>query len=138
MAYIPGKKVSYNKPRKITLAKVLVVAGLVALTYFGATFIPPYYSYYRASSIMKDESSKAYSLRHQKAGWTEIESKIHHRVRDRLLETLKIPNEQLTVRVQKKPKHIIITASWSIYVKWVLVKKTTHLKFKETITTSLR
>lgn len=138
MVYVPGQKTRYKKLRKISVAKVLIVAVLVAMAYFGAVFIPPYIDYYRASSIMKDESSKAYSLRHQKAGWAGIESKIHHRVRDRLLDTLKIPSEQLTVRVKKMPKHIVITASWSIHVKWPLLSKTTLLKFKETIKTSLR
>lgn len=138
MAYVPGQKSTYKTPRKITPAKVLAVVALVAAVYFGAAFIPPYYGYYRASSIMKDESSKAYSLRRQKSGWAEIESKIHRRVRDRLLDTLKIPSEQLTVRVNKKPKAIVITADWSVYVKWPFLKKVTRLTFKEKIKTSLR
>ncbi len=138
MAYVPGQKSTFKAPRKITLAKVLVVIGLTAMVYFSIIFIPPYYSYYRASTVLKDESSKAYSRRHQKEGWAATEIKIHRRVRDRLLSTLKIPSEQLTVRVNKKPKHIVITASWSIYAKWPLLRKTSHLKFKETIETSLR
>jgi len=138
MAYVPGRKVGYKSPRKITLAKVLVVVGLLAVVYLGATFIPPYYAYYRASSVMKDESSKAYSLRHQKAGWAETESKIHRRVRDRLQEVLGVPSEHLSVRVKKMPKHIVITADWSVHVKWPLVGKTTRLKFNEEVKTSLR
>jgi hypothetical protein len=138
MAYVPGQKTSYRQPRKITLAKVIVVAVLVAAVYFGIVFIPPYYGYYRASSIMKDESSKAYTLRHLKAGWSEIESKIHNRVRDRLLDTLKIPSEQLSVRVKKQPKHLVITANWSVHARWPLFGKVTRLKFEEKVETSLR
>lgn len=138
MAYVPGQKTRYKSPRKITVTKVAVVLGLAALVYFGTVFIPPYYGYYRAATIMKDESSKAYSLRHQKAGWSEIESKIHRRVRDRLLDTLKIPSEQLSVRVKKMPKHILITADWSIHVKWPLLGKRTRLKFDQEVKTSLR
>lgn len=138
MAYVPGQKSSHKAPPKITIAKVAVVIGLASLVYFGTIFIPPYYRYYRAASIMKDESSKAYSRRHQKVGWTEIESKIHARVRNRLLDTLKIPSEQLTVRVKKMPKHILITARWSINVRWPWIGRRTHLKFAEEIKTSLR
>jgi hypothetical protein len=41
MAYVPGQKVAYKQPRKIALAKVLVVAGLTAAMYFGVVFTPP-------------------------------------------------------------------------------------------------
>lgn len=138
MAYVPGQRARYKTPRKITPAKVLLVAALVAAVYFGSTFIPPYYAHFRASSIMKDESAKAYSRRHQDGGWSKVETDIHRRVRDRLLGALKIPSEQLTVRVKKMPKSIVITADWSVHVKWPFVGKTTRMTFKEKITTSLR
>jgi hypothetical protein len=138
MAYVPGQKSTFKAPPKITLAKVLVASGLVALVYFSILFIPPYYRSYRASSVLQDESSKTYSRRHQKADWSEVENKIQSRVRKRLLSTLKIPRTQLKVRIQKKPNHMVITASWSVYAKWPLLNKETRLEFNETVKTSLR
>ncbi len=138
MAYVPGQKVRIKQPSRITLAKVLAVIALLAMVYFGWVFIPPYYGYYRAASIMRDESSKAYSLRHQKAGWAELESKIHRRVRNRLSDILAIPSDQLSVRVQKKPNHIVISAHWSVYARWPFLNKRSLLKFKQEVNTSLR
>ena len=138
MAYYPGQKVGYKQPRKITLPKIVVVVGIIAAIYFGLIFIPPYYSYYRATSIMKDEGSKAYSLRHQKEGWVELENKIHRKVRNRLLDTLKIPSEQLTVIVKKLQKSIKIHAEWTVYARWPIVGKESKLHFKETVNTDLR
>ncbi|MFH2008082.1 MAG: hypothetical protein ABI333_15985 [bacterium] len=138
MAYYPGQKVRYKQPRKITPAKVGLLVGVLAAIYFGLVFVPPYYSYYRATSIMKDEGSKAYSLRHQKEGWVELENKIHRRVRNRLLDILKIPSEQLTVIVKKMPKSIKIHAEWTVYARWPMVSKESKLHFKETVNTDLR
>ena len=137
MAYSPGQKVKPKRLRTITLPKILLLVGAAVLVYFGFVFVPPYYRYWKATSILKDEAAKAYSKRNQKDGWTEIEWQIHRRVRDRLLKVLKVEPGGLTVQVEKRRKDIMIKAAWTAYAVYPFIGKRTRMRFTEEVIADL-
>ncbi|MDX9999910.1 MAG: hypothetical protein RBU30_01305 [Polyangia bacterium] len=138
MAYYPGKKVEHKGPRAITLAKVLLAVLIVVGTYLAITFAPPYYRYFKASSVMTEEAQKAYSRRRDYHSWSEIHASVYAQVRSELLSALKIPEDQLHLSVEKRDGDIYVNATWKTFARWPLVGKTTKLSFKEEIHFAMR
>lgn len=138
MAYYPGQKVKQTNPRRITLSKILLVVGVVSVTYVAITLFPPYWRYYKTSSLLAEESQKAYSRRRPQHTWSQIQSTIHTHVKTRLLEMLKIPERDLHLEVEKKEGNIYITATWKTMATWPLIGKSTTLKFSEKVDFGMR
>lgn len=138
MAYYPGRKVEHKNPSRISLSKILIVVALVAVVYVALTLFPPWWRYYRSSSVMADETQKAFSQRRAHHSWAQIQSSIHAHVRAELLEVLKIPEKDLHLVVDKKENDIHVTASWKAVARWPLIGKTTTMRFKEEVNITTR
>lgn len=138
MAYYPGQKVSHKSPRRITFAAVLIAVVCAVAIYLAWTFFPPYWRYYKSSSVMTDEAQKAYAKRREQHSWGQIQSSVYAQVRSELLAVLKIPEEQLHLEVEKRHGDVYVTASWRAVARWPLWGKTTTLRFKEEVHFPLR
>ena len=138
MAYYPGQKVKSTNPRKITLAKLLTLVGILSAVYFGFTFVPPYWRYYQAKEVMAEGANKGYSHRRQGDEWDEIRDKMMHEVRVALENHLKVEPSDLHVEMTHKKGDAIIKASWTDRTKWPFLSKRTALKFKESFEMPLR
>lgn len=133
MAYYPGQRVKSTNPRRLTLPKVLLLAGIAAAVYFGLAFFPPYWGYYRADTVMAEQTDKGWSKRRQDDDWADIRLKIRAEIRGKLLEVLKIPTRDLYLDVSMEGRVIHVKARWTTYAKWPLVGKRTRLKFSKSI-----
>lgn len=133
MAYYPGKKVEHKGPSSISFVKVLIVVALAAGVYFCITFVPPWWRYYKASSLMLEEGQGAYSKRREQQSWEHVRAKVHAQVRAELVAMLKIPPTALHVSVEKRDGNVHVSASWTTVARWPLVGKTTPMRFKESV-----
>jgi len=128
----------YGKPSRITVAKVLLTAGLLAAVYFGIAFIPPYARYWSADEVLRDEASRVYQRRNQTDGWDKIQWETARRIRSRMEGTLKVDQRDIFVTLERQKDAFVIKVKWLAQAKYPFIGKSKALTFTREIRTELR
>lgn len=133
MAYYPGQRVKSTNPRRLTVPKILLLLCIASAIYFGITFFPSYWAYYKADTVMAEQTDKGWSKRRQDDDWADIRLKIRAEIREKLLAVLKIPTRDLYLDVSMEGRFIRVKARWTSIARWPLIGKQTRLKFTKSI-----
>lgn len=132
MAYYSGQKVKYKKPGRISSAKIIIVIVLLAAVYLTIAFLPPYYRYWKAQPLIKEETNKAYSLRHRE-NWDDEARAIEKRLKAALVSLTKVDEETMHVKVVRTKTHIRVRAKWVAKASYPLIGLHTNLHFSHVV-----
>lgn len=125
----------YGTPSRITVAKVLLIIGLLAVTYLGLAFVPPYLAYWRADAVLHDEATRLRQRRSDSQTWEQLAWESARRLRDRLVKLLKVEQQDLHVSVRREKRVIDIQVEWKAQARFLFTSKTKVLRFKREVRT---
>ena len=115
----------WTKPIVLFIILATVVGGYVAYKYGN-----PYYKAHQAKEIIDEVAQRTYSRRSERQRWYVVEASIQNTLKKRLVKTLDIAPELLSITVRKRKKKIYIKVEWTMVVVFDLFDTKDHMDFK--------